>query len=100
MRTTLTLGLLAVFLSSPAIATDRATFEKKVGKSAPDAVDTSPPVTCVCRDGSTANHNKAGQLFQFPSGARVDVTCLVLVFNNDGSVAQGQQCDTWLLLPK
>ena len=106
MRITFSIVLVTILLWSPEMvlaATDQEKFQNRVGKSAPELQDVTPPVVCVCKDGSEQN-NHAGQLQQSvvsAGGGRhaVAVICLILRFEAEQLVGTGS-CSVWELLPK
>ena len=98
--------LVVVLVGLPGLAlasTDLEKFEGRVGKSAPSIGDVTPPVVCVCKDGS-GNQNRAGQLIQVrePDSGHffVHVVCYVEQFDSAGSFTLAFACPTWELLPK
>jgi hypothetical protein len=104
---TLAAVLAAIVLLAPpsVLAADLDQFWSKVKKSAPDDVDLTPPVVCVCKDGSAERNNRAGQLYSNltgPIGSRsVVVSCLIPLFNGtSGSLYAVDFCVTWDLVPK
>ncbi len=107
MRIAFCLMVLTALLWSPVSVlgnSDLEKFENTVGKSAPSGGDVTPPVVCVCKDGSS-RQNFAGQLIQFTQGLDeedvqgVNVYCAILLFKK-GTVFAFHECDTWELLPK
>ena len=96
-----------VLLAPPSVlaTTDIDQFWNKVQKSAPDNVDFTPPVVCVCKDGSLERNNRAGQLYSNlagPTGSRsVALSCMIPFFDGPSGKLYGVDfCQTWELLPK
>ena len=103
MRIAFSVMLLAALLVAPAMslaATDLENFDKRVKKSAPETLDTTPPVVCVCQDAGLAGY--AGQLFSYLWGNRLLVFCAILDWNLTTGQFQGfgPSCGTFVLLPK
>ena len=82
-------------LSSPARATDKDAFAKRVGKYA--TVDPSKPKgLCWCKDGfgpyPSPASGEAGYIIQQNYGGVVSVSCMIPEFNGDGSFLDYYAC--------
>ena len=102
---TVTVLLVLLGTAPLALATDLDKFRGRVGKSAPESVDSTPPVVCLCLSAGPTNLRVGQLLSGLASGSEypflnILAFCAVLQFRPDGTALLQDSCTDFILLPK